>query len=101
MIRRVDSSLLYELKRFGAVGAEKCFNCGNCTAICSLSSNEDPFPRRMIRLAQLGMKDELLGSKELGCATTAAIAPRLVLSRPNRPISWRPPVVTPSPTTRP
>ena len=65
MIRRVDSSLLYELKKFGAVGAEKCINCGNCTAICSLASNEDLFPRRMIRLAQLGMKDELLGSKEL------------------------------------
>ena len=65
MIRRVDSSLLYELKRFGAAGAEKCINCGNCTAICSLASNEDLFPRRMIRLAQLGMKDELLASKEL------------------------------------
>lgn len=65
MIGRVDSSLLYELKEFGAVGAEACINCGNCTAICSLSSNEDLFPRHRIRLAQLGMKDELLASKEL------------------------------------
>jgi ferredoxin/nitrate reductase gamma subunit len=65
MTRRVDPGIAYELKDFGAAEAEKCISCGNCTAICSLSSNEDPFPRRMIRLAQLGMKDELLASKEL------------------------------------
>jgi nitrate reductase gamma subunit/ferredoxin len=65
MIRRVEPGIAYELKEFGAAAAEKCINCGNCTAICSLSSTEDPFPRRMIRLAQLGMKDELLASKEL------------------------------------
>ncbi len=65
MSRRADPTFLYELKEFGAVGAEKCINCGNCTAICTLASDEDQFPRRMVRLAQLGLKDELLGSKEL------------------------------------
>lgn len=65
MATRVDPNLLQELKEYGAVGVEKCFNCGNCTAICSLTSEEDHFPRHMIRLAQVGMKDELLGSKEL------------------------------------
>jgi len=65
MTKRVDPNLMYELKEFGAVGMEKCINCGNCTAICSLSKDEDRFPRHMIRMAQLGMKDELLGSQEL------------------------------------
>jgi ferredoxin/nitrate reductase gamma subunit len=65
MSKRVDPSLLYELKQFGAVGVEKCINCGNCTAICSLTSAEDRFPRHMIRIVQLGMKDEILGSKEI------------------------------------
>jgi ferredoxin/nitrate reductase gamma subunit len=65
MSQRVDPSLLYELKEFGALGVEKCINCGNCTAICSLSKDDDRFPRHMIRMAQLGMKDELLGSQEL------------------------------------
>jgi ferredoxin len=65
MTSRVDPNLLYELKQFGALGVEKCINCGNCTAICSLSKEEDRFPRRMIRWVQLGMKDALLGSKEL------------------------------------
>jgi len=65
MSQRVDTNLLQELKEFGAIGAEKCINCGNCTAICSLSKEADRFPRHMIRMAQLGMKDELLGSKEI------------------------------------
>jgi len=65
MAARVDPNLLGEIKQFGAVGIEKCINCGNCTAVCSLTSAEDHFPRQMIRLAQLGMKYKLLGSKEL------------------------------------
>ncbi len=65
MTRRVDPKLVHELKEFGAVGLEKCIQCGNCTAICSLSKEDDRFPRAMIRMAQLGMKDELLGSQEI------------------------------------
>jgi ferredoxin len=53
---------MQELKEYGAVEIEKCFNCGNCTAICPLTSDEYPFPRNMIRLVQVGMKDRLLGS---------------------------------------
>jgi nitrate reductase gamma subunit/ferredoxin len=65
MIQRVDPSLLYEFKEYGAVGLEKCINCGNCTAICPLSADGELFPRNTIRLAQLGMREKLLGSKEL------------------------------------
>lgn len=65
MSHRVDPNMMFELKKYGAVGLEKCINCGNCTAICSLSKENDRFPRHMVRMAQLGMKDELLGSKEI------------------------------------
>jgi ferredoxin len=65
MTRLVDPNFLYELKQFGAAGAEKCIHCGNCTAICSMSKEDDRFPRHMVRMAQLGMKDELLGSRQL------------------------------------
>jgi ferredoxin len=46
------------------VGIEKCFNCGNCTAICPLTSDDHPFPRNMIRLTQLGLKDALRASTD-------------------------------------
>jgi len=63
--KRIDPSLLNELKEYGALGAEKCINCGNCTAICSLTQEDDRFPRNIIRMVQLGLRNELLGSKEL------------------------------------
>jgi ferredoxin len=62
---RVDPQFITEIKNFGALNFEKCFNCGNCTAVCSLTKDDDRFPRRIVRLAQLGLKDEILGSKEL------------------------------------
>ncbi|HEX9107418.1 MAG TPA: 4Fe-4S dicluster domain-containing protein [Longimicrobiales bacterium] len=62
---RLDPDLLADIKHFGAADVSACFSCGNCTAICSLSDNDGTFPRRMIRYAQLGMKDALVSSKEL------------------------------------
>jgi len=59
---RVDPNLMYEIKEYGAVGIEKCFNCGNCTAICQLTSNEYPFPRNLIRRLQIGHRDHLIQS---------------------------------------
>ncbi len=61
----IDTGLLADVKRFGAADVSACFSCGNCTAICPLSDNDGTFPRRMIRYAQVGMKDALLSSKEL------------------------------------
>ena len=60
MATRIDPNLLYEIKEYGAVGIEKCFNCGNCTAICPLTSDEYPFPRNMIRRLQIGQRDKLV-----------------------------------------
>jgi ferredoxin/nitrate reductase gamma subunit len=65
MTHRADPHFLSELQKYGSVTVESCFNCGNCTAVCPLSSDGDNFPRRMIRYAQLGMRDRLLSSREL------------------------------------
>ena len=64
MSNRVDPNLLLELKEYGAVNTEACFNCGTCTAMCPLTSDAHPFPRNMIRLTQLGLKDKLLQSTD-------------------------------------
>jgi ferredoxin len=65
MTALVDAGLLADVKRFGAADVSACFSCGNCTATCPLSTNDGTFPRRLIRYAQVGMKDALLSSKEL------------------------------------
>jgi ferredoxin len=51
-----------ELKKYGAFDFNACYNCGNCTAVCSLSTTEDSFPREMVRFSALGMKDDIRSS---------------------------------------
>lgn len=61
----VNPDLITDLQRFGAADINACFSCGNCTAICPLADNDAMFPRRLIRLAQVGLTDDLVSSKEL------------------------------------
>lgn len=61
----VDLGLYPDLQRFGATDISACFSCGTCTASCPLSQTDATFPRRIIRYAQVGMRDALLASKEL------------------------------------
>ena len=65
MTTLMDTDLLSDVQRFGAADVSACFSCGTCTAICPLVDNDSTFPRRIIRYAQVGMRDELLASKEL------------------------------------
>ncbi|MEN8149589.1 MAG: 4Fe-4S dicluster domain-containing protein [Planctomycetota bacterium] len=65
MTVRADPELLPEIRKFGAFDVNACFNCGNCTAVCPLSKDDDAFPRRMIRYAQVGLPDHLVASKEI------------------------------------
>jgi len=64
MSSRIDPELMKNLTRFGVADATACFNCGNCTAVCNLSSGTTPFPRKMIRYLQLGLKDKLMQCPE-------------------------------------
>lgn len=59
MSLRADPTFLTELKRYGEVNIESCFNCGNCTAICPLSTDATPFPRKNLRMVQLGLRERL------------------------------------------
>ena len=64
MSTRVNPELVDELAEYGAEDVQKCFNCGNCTAICALAEENTNFPRRSMRALQLGMEDKLKGSLE-------------------------------------
>ncbi len=59
MSTRVDTRLLEELKEYGAINPEACFNCGNCSAVCPLTTSEHSFPRRTIRMVQMGLREQL------------------------------------------
>ncbi len=65
MAVKVDPNFVKELEDFGLKkDALKCFHCGNCTAVCPLSTEENPFPRRFVKYIQLGLKEKILKSPE-------------------------------------
>ncbi len=64
MSNKVDPNLIHDLKHFGLSEAQKCYNCGNCTAICPLSTPENPFPRKFVRYIQMGQTEKILKSPE-------------------------------------
>ena len=64
MTAQINPDLMTQLEKFGVADAAECFNCGNCTAVCDLSSESTPFPRKVIRYLQLGLKSKLIQSME-------------------------------------
>ncbi|MEE4114662.1 MAG: 4Fe-4S dicluster domain-containing protein [Marinilabiliaceae bacterium] len=59
MAIRVDDNFKKELVKFGAGDWNHCFHCGNCTAECPLTEDRFIFPRRSIRLVQLGLVEKM------------------------------------------
>jgi quinone-modifying oxidoreductase, subunit QmoC len=67
MVKEIIYPGLYnDLEKFGVgVGNwSECFHCGNCTATCPLTETENLFPRKEIRLMQIGLKNELASCAE-------------------------------------
>ncbi len=56
---QINPDFAIELKKFGALDFNACYNCGNCTAVCSLSDEDNSFPRKMIRLSVLGLEGDI------------------------------------------
>jgi ferredoxin len=76
----LEPGLAREIQSYGTVDFSACYSCGNCTSICELSDENAFFPRNLIRFGMLGMKDEILSSKELwlcyGCGECSQTCPR-------------------------
>jgi len=61
---RVHPELRNQLMQFGIGDWNACYHCGTCTAMCPLSEEGFLFPRKKIRLMQLGLKNEIESSVE-------------------------------------
>jgi heterodisulfide reductase subunit C len=71
-----------EISKEIADAAKMCFQCGTCTAGCPSGRRTSYRTRKIIRMAQLGMKEEILSSDELWecstCYTCVERCPREV-----------------------
>lgn len=55
-----DMDFIRVLSRQSGDSLKKCIQCGTCSAICELSPDPKPFPRKEMAWAVWGMKDRLL-----------------------------------------
>ena len=71
-----------EISKEIADAAKMCFQCGTCTAGCPSGRRTSYRTRKIIRMAQLGLKEEILSSDELWecstCYTCVERCPRQV-----------------------
>lgn len=78
----IDPKFKYEISKIP--GSEKimlCSQCGTCTADCPIARFSDTYrPRKLIRMAQLGMKDKILSGDVIwlcaACFTCADHCPQ-------------------------
>jgi len=57
-----------------------CYQCGTCTAVCPVSTADNPFPRKEMVWVQWGMKERALGNASIWlchqCGTCNSYCPR-------------------------
>ena len=62
---RVGSSFVAEVERLSGQKLLACYQCGKCSAGCPMAAHMDILPNQLIRMAQLGMREQLLASKSI------------------------------------
>jgi heterodisulfide reductase subunit C len=79
-IAGVDPDFKKEIAAIVGENVLTCYQCGECTAGCPAAFAMDISPNQVMRMAQVGMKDEVLGSSAIwlcaGCETCATRCPR-------------------------
>lgn len=63
MSSTVDPLFMEEMKLFGDFDVRACYSCGHCAGTCPLVQRGESFPRRLIRYAQLGLREKLAAAK--------------------------------------
>lgn len=86
-LSKLNQGFKYEIaQRPGGEYFKRCFNCGTCTASCPVADVAEEYsPMRIIRMALLGMKEEVLSSEAIWlcslCYTCYATCPQDVRFR--------------------
>ena len=69
MLKISDMNMKFKKEVQKIPGGERmmmCFQCGTCTADCPIARFSDTYrPRKLLRMAQLGLKDRVLSSDQL------------------------------------
>lgn len=61
---KINPNFAKDLQKYGAFDFSACFNCGTCTATCSLTDENNAFPRSMVRNGVLGLEENIQTSAD-------------------------------------
>ena len=59
MAIRVDPMFIDVLDRFGAEDVQLCYQCGDCSTVCPHADEVYKFPRKSMRLLQMGLSQKI------------------------------------------
>jgi len=84
--KKLHSEFIKKVAEISGQNIYQCYQCGKCSAGCPMCFAMDILPNQIIRLAQLGLEDEIASSKTIwlcaSCLTCDARCPKGVdLSR--------------------
>ena len=68
--KTVKSDFIEKVMKLSGQNIYKCFQCGTCGGACPMSGTMETVPRKVMRMAQLGMEEPVTRSKT--CWTCAS-----------------------------
>ncbi len=62
---RPDLKVVEEIIASGGGDLKQCMQCANCSVVCELAGEHDPFPRKEMVWAQWGLEDRLVSDPDI------------------------------------
>ena len=76
----MDIAFIRRLKKESGADLNQCMQCGNCTVVCKLSPEENPFPSKEVLWAAWGLREKLLTDADIWlchqCGDCSTYCPR-------------------------
>ena len=77
---KLQSGFIKKVEEISGQSLRSCYQCGKCSAGCPMAFSMDLLPNQIIRLAQLGLEEDIAKSKAIwlcaSCVTCSVRCPR-------------------------